>query len=137
MVRMLRLFIGLLTCSLYSRRDLLLEFWLCDNSSMSSRQDTRGQGSLLGTESFGWCCAVLAGEEARACHCPTADSRRLASGWLRTVLDMALIRLAQAGSELAKKRARTDLPHVAENPSWGAPRIHGELEMLGFVVLNH
>jgi putative transposase len=23
---------------------------------------------------------------------------------------------------------------VADNPTWGAPRIHGELQMLGFVI---
>ena len=25
---------------------------------------------------------------------------------------------------------------VAENPTWGAPRIHGELRMLGFEILE-
>jgi hypothetical protein len=30
--------------------------------------------------------------------------------------------------------SRSDLRMVAENPSWGAPRIHGELLMLGFDI---
>ena len=28
--------------------------------------------------------------------------------------------------------SRADLPYGGENPTWGAPRIHGELMMLGF-----
>jgi hypothetical protein len=87
---MLRLFIGLIAYILCSRRELLLEIlalrqWLNVFKAGHSRQ-----GSMLRTESFGWRCGGFGRGGSARCHCPTGDSRRLASGRFQTVSDMAL-----------------------------------------------
>jgi putative transposase len=51
------------------------------------------------------------------------NGRELASGWLPVVLDM--------GFQSQEVRVLI-FRMVAENPTWGAPRIHGELLKLGF-----
>ena len=59
----------------------------------------------------------------------------MASGRLSVVLELDL-----ASSEGGRKKTnqqgstRPDLCMVAENPTWGAPRIHGELLKLGFEI---
>ncbi len=66
-------------------------------------------------------------------HCGHARNRgALAPGWIPLVLE------ADLQSQEAH-RETTDIEElifrmVVENPTWGAPRIHGELLMLGFDV---
>jgi hypothetical protein len=47
--------------------------------------------------------------------------------------------MSRAGRVLGRKRISKEVRDlifrmVAENPTWGAPRIHGELLMLGFNI---
>src|SRR6266849_7027383 len=69
-------------------------------------------------------------------HCGHARNRgAVAQGRIPFVLEADL-----QGQEARRKTtdiegsSRIDFPVVIENPTWGAPRIHGELLMLGFDV---
>src|SRR5262250_930672 len=81
-------------------------------------------------------------------------ARRFWSDWKKSLLLVApetVVRWHRAGfrlywgmiSQIRKRVGRRRIPRevrdlifrmVAENPTWGAPRIHGELLMLGFDV---
>jgi putative transposase len=62
-------------------------------------------------------------------RCAMAPSR------IQRVLDMALAAPGSPRQEAYQHRdAPTHLPHGRREPTWGAPRIHGELTMLGFDV---
>ena len=68
-------------------------------------------------------------------HRTATNGYRLASRWIQAVLEMALA----ASNSCREKMHRQGDPRslifrIAENPTWGAPRIHGELKMLGFDV---
>jgi hypothetical protein len=79
--------------------------------------------------------ADLAGMEAGIDPRPTGYRRSLASGGVQVVLDVALAASEVRGKKMRQQGiARTHLPHGRENPTWGAPRIHGELKMLGFDI---
>src|SRR5215469_1074273 len=59
----------------------------------------------------------------------------MASGGLPAVLELAFADEATRRQKACEPRDPDfDLPHGGENPTWGAPRIHGELLKLGFVV---
>jgi hypothetical protein len=83
--------------------------------------------------------------------------RRLWSGWTRALILVqpdTVVRWHRAGFKLywkwiSRSRVRVGRKStskeirelifriVAENPTWGAPRIHGELQMLGFDISEH
>jgi hypothetical protein len=67
--------------------------------------------------------------------CHPSDSGSLASGRLSTVLGLDLA-TAKGGRKKTNQQGSRELIFrmVAENPTWGAPRIHGELLKLGFNV---
>jgi putative transposase len=72
--------------------------------------------------------------EQRPDHCQTGNRCRLASNWISFVLAPSIA----AGNPV---RLRTDVEiraliqrMVKENPTWGGPRIHGELLKLGFDI---
>jgi hypothetical protein len=59
--------------------------------------------------------------------------------WHRAGFRLYWAWLSRHPVSLGRKRISKDLRElifrmVAENPTWGAPRIHGELQMLGFDV---
>jgi hypothetical protein len=57
----------------------------------------------------------------------------LASGWLPVVLDLGFKAWTSGGRRRVSKQVRVLIFRMAaENPTWGAPRIHGELLKLGF-----
>jgi hypothetical protein len=75
---------------------------------------------------------VPIGPEGHHDH-PARDARVLASGRLPSVLAL------ESGSLGGRPKIAADLRVLirrmsAENPLWGAPRIHGELLKLGFEV---
>ena len=136
MFRLLRLILGLFLRALRSRHDLLLE-------NLVLRQ----QLSVLK-------------RRKRKLRVPAIDKlflvavRRLWSDWKRSLILVSpetVVRWHRAGFRLywswlsrhriptGRKRIGKELralifKMVAENPTWGAPRIHGELKMLGFDV---
>ena len=65
----------------------------------------------------------------------TGDRCSLASGRLQAVLDVALAASDSSGRKCVSRELRELIFRmVADNPTWGAPRIHGELKMLGFDI---
>src|SRR3954452_20541244 len=64
---------------------------------------------------------------------PTGDPRALASSWLPSVLALE-IPLLGGRPKIAPELRALIRQMSAENPLWGAPRIHGELLKLGLEV---
>jgi hypothetical protein len=57
----------------------------------------------------------------------------VAPGWVPLVLEHALAG-APGRKKISKEIRELIFKMVAENPNWGAPRVHGELLMVGFDV---
>lgn len=136
MLRILRVIMATFCEILRSRRDLLLEN-LALRQQLAILAKKRPQSRLSSTDKLFW--IVL---------------RRLWPGWRRALLIVepsTVIRWNSKGFKLYWKwisRHRVHLGRkpvskelrelifrmVAENPTWGAPRIHGEMTMLGFDI---
>jgi putative transposase len=121
---LLRLFFGLVRRSLGSRRDLLIEnLVLRQQLSVLKRRNHRRKVPAI--DKLFW---VL--------------TRRIWSSWKRSQIMVSpetVVRWHRAGFQLYWRRISKEVRDlifqmVAENPTWGAPRIHGELLMLGFDV---
>ena len=136
MVRVLSVVVASCTRVFRSRRDLLLEnLALRQQLSLMVRKRPRRHPML--TDKLFWCLLS-----------------RVWSGWKRAILIVqpkTVVSWHRAGFKLYWKwisRRRTSVGRrptskklrevifrmVAENPTWGAPRIHGELKMLGFEI---
>ena len=136
MCRFLRLWFEAIVSLFRSRQDLLLEnLALRQQLSVFQRRNRRPKLAVL--DKLFW---VLA--------------RRFWSEWKNSLLVVTpetVVRWHRAGfrlywsmlSKVRKRVGRGRIPNevrdlifrmVAENPTWGAPRIHGELLMLGFDV---
>jgi len=136
MLCLLRLLFVLLTQVFCSRRDLLLEN-LALRQQLVVLKPRHPQSRFASSDKAFW--VVL---------------RRLWLGWkhaLILVQPETVVRWPRSGFKLywtwlsqhracaGRKRVGHELRElifriVAENPTWGAPRIHGELKMLGFDV---
>ena len=136
MLRLLKLLLFLATQLFRSRRDLLLEN-LALRQQLAVLKQRRPQPRFASSDRLFW--MVL---------------RRLWRGWKRALILVqpeTVVRWRRAGfkaywSWLSRHRTRMSrrcvskelrnliFRIVAENPTWGAPRIHGELTMLGFDV---
>jgi hypothetical protein len=136
MLRLLRLFFGLLVRTAFFRRGLLLEN-LALRQQLAVLQSRHPQPRLKGPGRLFWVFLY-----------------RLWPGWrsaLVVVQPETVIRWHRAGfkcywtwisrssnkpgRKCVCKKLRDLIFHmVAENPTWGAPRIHGELKMLGYEI---
>jgi putative transposase len=136
MLRFVRLFIGTMVRLFRSPRSLLLEN-LALRQQLSVLKRRHPRPSLGSFDRLFWVVA-----------------RRVWSGWKRSLLVVTpetVVRWHRAGfllywrlvSRITKQAGRRPTPKevrdlifrmVAENPTWGAPRIHGELLMLDFDV---
>ena len=136
MLRTLRILFGFIPSTFRSRRSLLLEV-LALRQQLAALTSRHLQPRLAPPDRLFW--IIL---------------KRLWSGWkdaLVMVQPETVIRWHRAGFKLywtwvsrkRRKRGRWPTPHevrelifrmVSENPTWGAPRIHGELRMLGFDI---
>jgi putative transposase len=136
MFRLGRLFLGSLLRFLYLRRDLLLEnLVLRQQIATLKRQNPKPRLSTC--DRLFWIV-----------------TRRVWTGWRKALIVVTpetVVRWHRAGfrlywawlsrhkPRLGRKRIDREVRElifrmVAENPTWGAPRIHGELQMLGFDV---
>jgi putative transposase len=136
MFRFLRLWLGAIVRLFRSRQDLLVEnLALRQQLTVFKRRNRRPKLAVL--DKLFW---VLA--------------RRFWSDWKKSLLVVTpetVVRWHRAGfrlywsliSKVSKRAGRRRISNeardlifrmVAENPTWGAPRIHGELLMLGFDV---
>ena len=136
MFRLLRLLSTSPTRFFRSRRDLLLEN-LALRQQLEILRQRRPQPRFATSDRLFW--VML---------------RRIWSGWKTTLILVqpeTVVRWHRAGFQSywtwlsrhltrpGRKRISAELRQlifrmVAENPTWGSPRIHGELTMLGFVV---
>ena len=136
MLRSLKLLFVLLVWSIRSRRDLLLEN-LALRQQLGMLKQKHPQPRFAAPDKLFW--VVL---------------RRLWPGWKRALILVhpeTVVRWHRAGFKLywtwlSRHRTRAGrkcvsrelreliFRMVAENPTWGAPRIHGELKMLGFDI---
>lgn len=136
MFRLLSLFFGFFSHSFHSRRSLQLEN-LALRQQLTALKTKRSQTRFSPLDRIFW---ILL--------------RRLWPSWKQALVIVepeTVVRWHRAGFKcywtwLSRKRRRTgrrtvskelrDLIFrmVAENPTWGAPRIHGELKMLGFDI---
>lgn len=134
MLRLVKLIFGLFIRPFRARRDLLLEN-LALRQQLCALARHRPQPRFSNGDRLLW--VML---------------RRLWSGWRRALILVrpeTVVRWHRAGFKLYWKwisRSRIRVGRrptskeirelifcmVAENPTWGAPRIHGELKMLGF-----
>ena len=136
MLRLLRLLSILATQFFRSRRDLLLEN-LALRHQLAVLRQKHPQSRFAASDRLFW--VML---------------RRFWSGWRQVLILVqpeTVVRWHQAGFKLywtwlsrhriraGRKCISVELRElifgmVAENPTWGAPRIHGELTMLGFDI---
>jgi hypothetical protein len=136
MFHLLRLLLESLIRLQYSRRDLMLEN-LALRQQLAVFKARNPRPGLSAPDKLFW---VLA--------------RRFWTGWrkaLVVVTPETVVRWHRAGfrlywtwlsrhkARLGRKRISKEVRElifqmVAENPTWGAPRIHGELQMLGFEI---
>jgi transposase InsO family protein len=136
MLRSLKLVLVLLVRSVRSRRELLLEN-LALRQQLAVLKRKHPQSRFVAPDKMFW--VIL---------------RRLWPGWKRALILVqpeTVVRWHRAGfrlywtwlsrhrSRVGRKCVTRELRElifsmVAENPTWGAPRIHGELKMLGFDI---
>src|SRR5215469_14304330 len=136
MLRLLKLIFGVFARPFRARRDLLLEN-LALRQQLSVLARRRPQPRFSDGDRFLW-----------------ITLRRLWSGWRKALILVqpdTVVRWHRAGFKLYWKwisRSKVRMGRrstskeirelifriVAENPTWGAPRIHGELRMLGFDI---
>ena len=134
--RLLKVIFGVLVRPFRARRDLLLEN-LALRQQLAVLARRRPQPRFSNGDQFLWIML-----------------RRFWSGWRKSLIVVqpdTVVRWHRAGFKLYWKwisRPRVRMGRrptskevrelifrmVAENPTWGAPRIHGELKMLGFVI---
>ena len=136
MLRLLKLIFGVFVGSFRARLDLLLEN-LALRQQLAVLARRRPQPRFSNGDRLLW-----------------ISLRRLWSGWTRALILVqpdTVVRWRRAGFKLywkwiSRSRVRVGRKStskeirelifriVAENPTWGAPRIHGELQMLGFDI---
>lgn len=58
----------------------------------------------------------------------------MAPRWIPAVLALAVSRTSPSQSNYHSRNPRTHPSDGADDPTWGAPKIHGELLKLGFVL---
>jgi putative transposase len=136
MFRLLRLLFGLARRSLRSRRDLLMEnLVLRQQLSVLKRRHLRPKISTIDKLFWVWVRRIWSGWQGPLdlVH-PDSVTRWHRSGF-RLYWRLLSQRNKPAGRKRVSKQVRDLIFRmVAENPTWGAPRIHGELLMLGFDV---
>ena len=138
MLRLLRLLFVLLVMSARSRRNLLLEN-LALRQQLGVLKQKHPQTRFAAPDKLFW--VML---------------RRMWPGWQQTLILVqpeTVVRWHRAGFKLywtwlsrhrkragrrcvSRKLRELIFRMVAENPMWGAPRIRGELKMLGFDILS-
>ena len=138
MLRHLRLLAVLSTQLFRSRRDLILAN-LALRQQLGVLKRRRPDAALCYGRPIvlGGVAANLAWMEEGVDPRSTGYRGALAPLWVQAVLDLALP--ASSGLAPGRKCVGRELRElsfrlVAENPTWGTPRIHAELKMLGFNI---
>ncbi len=135
MFRFFRLWLGLLARCFRSHRTLLLEnLALRQQLAVLKRRHPRAR--LHPIDKLFWVLARrFRADWKKSLLVVSPETDPLASCRISTVLEV----LSRVKKQVGRKRLSKEIRDlifrmVAENPTWGAPRIHGELLMLGFDV---
>src|SRR5450755_2979379 len=136
MFNLTQLSLGLLRRYFRSRRRLLLEN-LALRQQLAVLKRRRPRPKLNPSDRLFW---VL----ARRFWCDWKESLLMVTpetvvGWHRSGLQLYWRLISKVRKQVGRKQLSSEVRElilriVAENPTWGAPRIHGELAMLGFDV---
>jgi putative transposase len=136
MFAIIRLCFGTISRLFYSRRSLLLEnLALRQQLAVFKRRNPRPRLSVF--DRLFWLTARRAWSEwKRSLIVVTPET---VVGWHRAGFRLYWKLISMARRPAGRKRLSQEVLDlifrmVAENPTWGAPRIHGELVMLGFDV---
>ena len=137
MVDLFRLWFGVLSRLFRTRRGLLLEnLALRQQLAVLKRQHPKPKLGLL--DKFFWVAARrLWSDWKRWLYLVAPET---VAGWHRAGFRRYWTLLCKTpkpvggGKRISKELRQLIFQMVAENPTWGAPRIHGELRMLGFEV---
>ena len=136
MFHLLRLLLGSLIRLQYSRRDLMLEN-LALRQQLAVFKARNPRPGLSAPDKLFWVLARrfwTGWRKARVVVTPETVVR-----WHRAGFRLYWTWLSRHKARLGRKRISKEVRElifqmVAENPTWGAPRIHGELQMLGFEI---
>src|SRR5260370_15656682 len=136
MSRFVRLWFGLLARSLRSRRRVLIEN-LALREQLTVLKRMHPKPRLRAVDKLFWVLARhfwSAWKQSLIVVTPETVIR-----WHRTGFRMYWSMISKVRKQVGRKRLSREVRKlifrmVAENPTWGAPRIHGELLMLGFDV---
>jgi hypothetical protein len=136
MLRLLRLLFGLLTRSVRSRCTLLLEI-LALRQQLAILKDRHPQPRFTAPDKFFWVALRKLWPGWK--HALVLLQPETVVGWHRAGFKLYWKWLSRhrlpAGRRCVSRELRDLIFRmVAENPTWGAPRIHGELQMLGFDI---
>jgi putative transposase len=136
MLRLLRLLFALIFRSLYSRRDLLLEN-LALRQQLTALTLRHCRPSLAASDRIFW--IVLRRFWSRWKQALFIVRPETVIRWHRAGFRMYWKWISRKHLRVGRKPTSKELRElifrmVAENGTWGAPRIHGELKMLGFDI---
>jgi putative transposase len=131
-----RLCLGLLARCFRSRRKLLLEN-LALRQQLAVLKRRQDRPTLLPFDKLFWMLACRFWSEWKKCLLVVTPETVVR--WHRAGFRLYWSLISKARKRVGRKKLSTDVRElifrmVAENPTWGAPRIHGELLMLGFDV---
>jgi putative transposase len=136
MFRLLGLIFGLARRSLRSRRDLLMEnLVLRQQLSVLKRRHPRPRVPTIDKLFWVWTRRIWSGwKEPLALVTPESITR-----WHRASFQLYWRLISKTNKPAGRNRISKQVRDlifrmVTENPTWGAPRIHGELMMLGFNI---
>jgi hypothetical protein len=129
MVAISRVCFGTIICLFYVRRSLLLENLATTRRDQASTTATKIKSARQIVPGF--CAADLIGVERLTDCRRSSDSGWLAPGWIPFLLE-ADPESSGVGSqeEVGEGNSGRIFRMVAESPTWGASRIHGELWLL-------
>jgi putative transposase len=133
---MLRFFFGLIVCSASSRHSLLLEN-LALRQQLSFLKTSYPQPKFPAPDKFFW--VMLRRFWPSWKQSLILVQPETVVGWHRAGFKLYWRWLSRHGTSVGRRCVSKELRDlifrmVAENRTWGAPRIHGELKMLGFDI---
>src|ERR1700675_4225939 len=131
-----RLCVGLLARCFRSRRKLLLEN-LAFRQQLAVLKRRQARPTLLAFDKHFWALACRLWPDWRKCLLVVTPETVVR--WDRAGFRLYWSLISKVRKQVGRKRLSREVRKlifrmVAENPTWGAPRIQGELLMLGFDV---
>jgi hypothetical protein len=136
MLRLSRLFFGLLVRAGSSRRKLLLEN-LALRQQIAVLKATHPRSRLRPVDKFFWVLLSRVGcswKQALIIVQPETVVRWHHAGFKQYWAWLSRRRMVAGRKRVSREVSELIFRMMVENPTWGSPRIHGELRMLGFDI---